>query len=78
MKFSRFYVDVSNLTIGDRLSLVNMISMQSFMVLHKETFKLTNADGFEFLTDADMTCDEAITAFRIPANCPVRGVRVLP
>lgn len=78
MKFSRFYVDASALQRAERLDLLNKISMQSFMVLHEESFKLDNSDGFEFITDYDMTCDEVITVFKIPSNCQVEGVRVRP
>lgn len=78
MKFSRFYVDVSALQRKESLDLLDKISMQSFMVLHEESFKLGNMEGFEFLTNSDMTCDEVISAFKIPSNCPVEGVRMRP
>ena len=76
MKFDHFYVDVSKLPRAERIEVANRIHMQSFMVLHLDSFLLSNMDGFEFLANTKMTCEEAMSAFMIPSNCTVRGVRI--
>ena len=76
VKFDHFYVDVSKLPRAERIELANRIHMQSFMVLHLDSFLLSNMDGFEFLANTKMTCEEAMSAFMIPSNCTVRGVRI--